>query len=367
MEPKLYKIKTMYKGMLQEKCILGLSYFRLRVLFMTISAILISIFILSSCSNCPQETEFRNSKEAIDYYRNYLFSISNIDSVSINRLCDEIRVWKYNRNSILDYIKTEEKPYSNTLESIKNIERDIITELIRLVPASCSFEDLIYFKTNIVDNVIPDSLKNTICKAGTYFAKLDGFQLNYSNKNEVVEKYSSVLSRYSLSGIHSLDEFKSFIKAEEQCFSAYLYHLTEMNGEDISTITSKTEDCYMEIYEATERGDITLGEMIVYATIRTNRRLLKSACFCIDNINNNKVNNESQAYSCYWMLIQPYITIEDLGMQLLSPNDISMFTMLAKKTPEAIAKLNRTFGLSDDNIKTIPQMLIKVSITSMQL
>ena len=67
------------------------------------------------------------------------------------------------------------------------------------------------------------------------------------------------------------------------------------------------------------------------------------------------------------MLIQPFISIDDFGMQLLSLRDKAMLSDLSEQIADTVRNMNRKFGLPESNIENIPQLLIKVLITSIRL
>lgn len=344
-----------------------MSYFDCRVLLVKFAYVIISIFILSSCGNPSSETGFENTQSAIQFYKSFLSEIQQIDTVSIEDLCREVCKWRTNRDSVIKFIKSEKTPHTNSLDPIREIDNDIAKEIARLIPPLCSFADVLYFKHNTIAFPRADSLDNIISSAHAYFDELDSATVKYKSCNIVIEEYIQFLNRFSIDGIHSLEQLKDFIKQEDYHFTSYLQHLTKIDNDAISTITTGTESCYMEIYNAAERGDFGMNEMLTYVTIRTNRRLLVNAWSCLRHIQDGNVDNESQAFSCYWMLIQPFISIDDFGMQLLSLRDKAMLSDLSEQIADTVRNMNRKFGLPESNIENIPQLLIKVLITSIRL
>ena len=344
-----------------------MSYFDCRVLLVKFAYVIISIFILSSCGNPSSETGFENTQSAIQFYKSFLSEIQQIDTVSIEDLCREVCKWRTNRDSVIKFIKSEKTPHTNSLDPIREIDNDITKEIARLIPPLCSFADVLYFKHNTIAFPRADSLDSIISSAHAYFDELDSATVKYRSCNIVIEEYIQFLNRFSIDGIHSLEQLKDFIKQEDYHFTSYLQHLTKIDNDAISTITTGTESCYMEIYNAAERGDFGMNEMLTYVTIRTNRRLLANAWACLRHIQDGNVDNESQAFSCYWMLIQPFISIDDFGMQLLSLRDKAMLSDLSEQIADTVRNMNRKFGLPESNIENIPQLLIKVLITSIRL
>ena len=344
-----------------------MSYFDCRVLLVKFVYVIMSIFILSSCGNPSSETGFENTQSAIQFYKSFLSEIQQIDTVSIEDLCREVCKWRTNRDSVIKFIKSEKTPHVNFLDPIREIDNDIAKEIARLIPPLCSFADVLYFKHNTIAFPRADSLDNIISSAHAFFDELDSATLKYRSCNIVIEEYIQFLNRFSIDGIHSLEQLKDFIKQEDYHFTSYLQHLTNIDNDAISTITTGTESCYMEIYNAAERGDFGMNEMLTYVTIRTNRRLLVNAWSCLRHIQDGNVDNESQAFSCYWMLIQPFISIDDFGMQLLSLRDKTMLSDLSEQIADTVKNMNRKFGLPESNIENIPQLLIKVLITSIRL
>lgn len=65
-----------------------------------------------------------------------------------------------------------------------------------------------------------------------------------------------------------------------------------------------------------------------------------------------------------WMLLQPYIALDDFSMAVLSDKERESLHGVAEQMPSMMARLNKIIGTGNDQWETLPELLIKVMITS---
>lgn len=156
----------------------------------------------------------------------------------------------------------------------------------------------------------------------------------------------------------------AFIKEEDRLFRSFLSHLPELADADLSAITRETEKCCLSIFQSAENGRLSYLDALVYTARRTNRRIILNALACRDGINQGNVKTEAQARAYVWMLLQPYVALDGFSVAILSDMERTTLHAVADRTPQMIAKLNKTAGTDSDQWQVLPGVLIKIMLTS---
>ena len=53
--------------------------------------------------------------------------------------------------------------------------------------------------------------------------------------------------------------------------------------------------------------------------MRTVRRLLQNSVECVDNINSREMKTKAQGNAYIWMIIQPFISIDQFSLATMTP------------------------------------------------
>lgn len=73
--------------------------------------------------------------------------------------------------------------------------------------------------------------------------------------------------------------------------------------------------------------------------MRFNRRIILNAETCQDDVNRNKKLNNDQKANYRWMLVQPYISIDDYSTSVLTTEQKDKLMELSKALPKLLEKL----------------------------
>ena len=149
-----------------------------------------------------------------------------------------------------------------------------------------------------------------------------------------------------------------------ELFRSFLSHLPELADADLSAITRDTEKCCLSVFQSAEDGKISYRDALIYTARRTNRRIILNALACRNDINQGNVKTEAQARAYVWMLLQPYVALDGFSMAVLSDMERTTLHAVADRTPQMIAKLNKTAGTDNDQWRVLPGVLIKIMLTS---
>lgn len=166
------------------------------------------------------------------------------------------------------------------------------------------------------------------------------------------------------SGICSNEELLAFIRKEDRFFRSFLAHLPELAGADLSAITHRTEKCCLSVSQSAESGRLPYQDALIYFTRRTNRRIVLNVSACMDDINHGRVRTATQARAYVWMLLQPYIALDGFGMAVLSDKEKAILYDVAGQMPSIMTGLNRIIGTDNSQWESLPNLLIKVMLTS---
>ena len=193
---------------------------------------------------------------------------------------------------------------------------------------------------------------------------MDSIPLYRKTAKNIVSVYKTFLAQTLKSGINSKDELFDFIREEDRLFRSFLAHLPELADADLSAITGGTEQCCLSVFQPAENGKFSYRDALIYFAKRTDRRIVLNALACRNDIHQDKVKTDAQARAYVWMLLQPYIALDDFSMAVLSDKERESLHGVAEQMPSMMARLNKIIGTGNDQWETLPELLIKVMITS---
>ena len=156
-----------------------------------------------------------------------------------------------------------------------------------------------------------------------------------------------------------------FIEKEDAVYRAFLVGLHDLGQANVSDITRDTEKCCSEIFLAAQRKEITYKEATTCMAMRTNRRLIQNVRTCLDDIRRGMVKSPQQAHAYIWMILQPYVLLDDFCMMLLSPEDKAALDEIAEETPRAFETLHQVLQSDSTRLPELPGMLMEIFIASM--
>jgi len=148
-------------------------------------------------------------------------------------------------------------------------------------------------------------------------------------------------------------------------FRSFLEHLPAYGDIPLDDITTQTGKVIRHIIDLSmkEQPLFHKEELVILLTVRNNRRLLQNALVCLDEIQRNRYIADSNRLTAYlWILVQPWISFDELSYTLLSVQQTDALHRLAKETSKATRKLKHSdFPLEVDEL---PALLIKAYITN---
>lgn len=359
----LFKVKS-------ERKIKGvdvISYFKQQSVLAKGIAVCFAIFILASCGKNTDDSMFQTSESAVNAYRTYLSDMRSMETLSTEHLIEAINGWQALRDSVFVRIAkdTANCIHANYESEIRGLHDSLRIEFTRLaLEKPRTFADVLLIREQTSQYRQDTELMQSAAEAEPFFKPLDSVPTYKGSANAVVEKYRMFLSKTLKSGISGKSEMLAFIKEEDRLFRSFLSHLPKLADADLSAITRDTEKCCLSIFQSAENGRLSYRDALVYTARRTNRRIILNALACRDDINQGNVKTEAQARAYVWMLLQPYVALDGFSVAVLSDMERTTLHAVADRTPQMIAKLNKTAGTDNDQWRVLPGVLIKIMLTS---
>lgn len=333
-------------------------------------AVCFAIFILASCGKSTDDSMFQTSGNAVNAYRTYLSEMRSMESLSTDHLIEAVNDWQALRDSVFACVAKDTADriharYESTICTIQMLHDSLQTEFIRLANSTPkTFEDVLLIKEHTSPYRQDKELAQGVAMTEPFFDSLDSIRPYQGTAKNIVSAYKGFLTQTMHSGINDKEELRDFIKEEDRLFRSFLVHLPELADADLFTITSGTEQCCLSVFQSAENDRLSYQDALIYFARRTDRRILLNALACRNDIHQDKVKTDAHARAYVWMLLQPYISLDGFAMAVLSDKERASLYNVAEQMPSMMAKLNKIIGTDNDQWETLPELLIKVMITS---
>lgn len=342
-----------------------LSYSKLKVLFSKVPAVAMTIFLLSSCNGGNGKDMAKGSENPAETYKDYLSEIRQQDNLSFENLAEQLKQWQVLKDSVFIHLQrdTTEPPHSNRHDECERLHDSISIEFSRLALSKPrTYQEVLALKRHLTPYTQNKDLQRTAEQLRPFFSSLDSQQAYKGDLQQVVSTYRDVMHETINSGIHNQDALKLYIKKEDSVFRAFLTHLYHLDSTDMADITRDTERCCALVFLAAERNEITHQEASACLAMRTNRRVIQNTQACLDDLRQGKVKTPAQAHAYIWMLIQPYTSLDNVCMALLSSQERKQLDRIAAQTPAAFDTLSRILQTEGGRPEDLPGMLMEIFI-----
>ena len=315
-------------------------------LTLKLCSLCLTVFLFSSCSS-DDKLDFRSSNDALRAYQDYLSSVKKTKICNTSSFCKEIKVWKEISDTVYHFLMKDSTFIKDLhcANDYASIHDSIRFEFLRLTETwRYSYEDVLQIKEQTSIFHEDNELHEAVIEAQPFFVALDSLPVIESNKKDILSQYRSLLKHTIQSGIHDKDAMLDFIGKEDILFRSFLIHIYEMDNEN---------------------GEIAARDAMVYMSMRTVRRLLQNSTACISDINNQKTMSKAQGNAYLWMIIQPFISIDQFSIATLTPQEHSHFNYIIAQLPKSV-KFAETFGIDQRALNyLLPQQLLKMYVLTL--
>lgn len=319
------------------------------------------------CS-CTSHPSFKNSTEAIEACKVKLTEVQSYKDADIEKVTDLTLQWQELQDSSYSVFSKDstinlKSPLAMAYFVISDSMR---TELTRLAfSQQRSLQDVMYLKLNTASGRDKIEKSDTYKKASEFYADLD--------KKETMQGLGRILDEYNklLNETHNFEkeaQLLAFIQEEDKCFRSLMEHLSNVPMRDMQRLTQKTSSLFNRLYDSVgKKNDEINDRTMLYLTMRFNRRIMQNAIACREDILNNKNLSKEQRVSYRWMLIQPYVSMDEYSTSMLTKKQREELMILSKELPVLLNRLDnqkKTKKEEDRLINTLADYFLKSYISS---
>lgn len=302
-------------------------------LLILICTILHATCALLSCASNEHNAESSNIDQAYDSYTSLLGQLRHCDKMKAVELTSAINSWQTLRDSLYRMLWTDSSHvHDNFAVNVQTKGDSIRTELIRLASTyDFTLKELSYIKRYTTLNIYRGQIRNLQHIGDSISIHMDEVVPYRYTNSELLYYYNSFLDKCIANKIRSDASLDAFLAEEDRLFRTFLTHINEWNDMHLAEITTKTKEICDSIYHHACTEELGQTTTLVKMVKRTSRRLIQNAEFCIQSIQKgDKLDNE-QRNAYQWMLLQPFYSIDNLGIALLSEPDYQAIVKIAER------------------------------------
>ena len=297
--------------------------------------------LLICFTSCDRHPSFASSEEALEGCKEQLASLKEKKEVSIEELSKLTSSWLEVQDSAYSVFG---KDSSLSLKSPMAVAYFLVSDSIRgeisrlAFSQSRSLRDVMYLKQHTAmqrEKLQKDAIYQDAVK---FYEKLDEYPL-YPDLASTLSAYSKLLS--SAKGFQQGEELMKFIAMEDKCFRSLMKYLSSVDTEQLRKLTAATTQVFDGLYSSV--GNLTNDvndRTMLYLSMRFNRRIIQNAQACQEDVKAGKRLNAVQRANYRWMLIQPFMAIDDYSAAVLTPSQAEILLSLSDELPRLLEKLD---------------------------
>ena len=329
-------------------------------------ATFVAILILASCASDKPTYQFNDSDNALSVYHTFLSDLRGKKGLTGDELVSTVSAWMELRDIVYNFISkdTTFRAHTNLPTAFFFVHDSIRTEMNRLaVEQDRSLKDVLRVKKAGSMYNKEEEIRTACVSAQPFFAHLDSLDVYKADKTQTLAIYRKFLDQMGDGEVRTLDDLKGIISAEDRIFRTFLTHINEYADVSLTDITKGTERLCRNIYGNAANGDLDAREVMVYMSMRTNRRLALNATACVESINRRDRLTDAQRHAYFWMMLQPYIGIDDFGMAVLTSGQEQLLMGYA----DELQRMEKTHKLGERNmnISETSHLLLKLYISTL--
>ena len=296
--------------------------------------------VCSLLTACDSHPSFKTSTDAVESCQQELASLKKKESLSVEKLAKVTSYWLemqdsaysvFGRDSTINLKSPVAMAYFIVSDSIRG-------EINRLAFSNPrSLKDVMYLKIHSVCGMEKIHDSDAYKEALAFYEQLDE-QPIYPNLSATMSKYTTLLGK----GGHFKNgkELLSFISEEDRCFRSLMACLSQVSGADLQKITDATALIFDGLYSSVGYKTGSMDDRtMLYLTMRFNRRIVQNALACKADIDSGKRLDRTQRANYRWMLIQPFIAIDDYSTKVLTKEQKEELLSISDELPNLLGKL----------------------------
>ena len=339
-----------------------------------ICMIISSSFIGASCSSDNRTNgEGGGTRQALSIYKGFLDEVNAFNEKETAKLVDLCRRWYALRDSVaasLPHDSIVMHGYPAGQGEFININ-DSIASRIAMIVRSNDYTLTDYLNFRFALGYIPHEEKyRPYIKPGhDFFANLDFVNPYQGNCRTTIDRYESFLNNTLKKGISTQKELESFICVEDRNFRTSLKFLHNLGDNSLERVNEMTKEIIGSVsLNLIDSCDAFNKEKsLVLMVMRCNRRLTANAWQCAKDIQEGRLKEEEELYAAYfWMLLNPFIYIDDMAVCLMSEELKAQYYRLAALMPELMEPISQRLPVGRFSLEELPKELIVAYLTQIR-
>lgn len=312
------------------------------------------------------ETEtllLNNPADAVQLYRNLNEHLEGLTGTSIKDLSRNINQCIELKNKVAVLYENDTTLLQNPAlaDQIFQLADSVGKHVARLaVNSSRTMQDVVYLKLNTATSRDINIHSKEYKEVYLFFENLNSNKV-FPTINSTVEAYYKLLNEQG--NFKTVEDFLAFLEQEDTCFRSLLTYLNNVTPEDLQKITDLTASLFETITQNVQsKSDELSSKIYTYLVMRFNRRIIQNAMVCSEYIKNNVSLTNIQAQDFRWMVIQPFLTIDQDAMAYITDKQVKQLLKIADELPSLLLSID---GVNTTNEKgDLEQMLAKYFIDS---
>ncbi|MDU6555130.1 MAG: hypothetical protein E6507_09775 [Prevotella bivia] len=334
---------------------------------MKLKGLFIGLFLLSltACTNHPS---YKNADEAINAGRDFLSGLHSKENASIRDLKKITNEWIQLRDSSYsafarDTSITLRNPIAQAFFILSDSVRKEVKRLAFSQPRSLN--DVMEYKlaTSPETEIVQKS--QTYKEAKDFFDSLDDVP-TYISGAKTIHEYESFLA--NVKKLKTEADFINFIKDEDKCYRSLMLHLSEIPQQEMQLLTTKTSEILSNLYDIIgKKSDAINDRVMLYLTMRFNRRIVQNMVACKEDILNEKPLSVAQKNNYRWMLIQAFTNLDTYSIACLDKKQNKLLLEITESLPELLNRITVKKAQQEDDKKLssiLAQYFLKTQLNS---
>ena len=294
--------------------------------------------VLFSCGKSKQKFVFNSPQEALIACHTELSKLRPIKTADIEKLSEITNNWLELQDSALTCFMRDTTARTNMdiAEDFFAVTDSFRTEIMRLaLSEKRTMQDIVKLKVKTAngrEKIIASNDYKTACE---FYQSLDARPL-IGNVNKTIQEYEKLLT--TVKPFKKEKDLYDFISDEDRCFRSLLMNLKDIPQSRLQIITDETAKIFDNLYSQKNNG---INERVMlYLTMRFNRRIIQNAEVCRNDINKQIELTEQQANNYRWMIIQPFMAIDNNAMSALTEKQIQILSEMAGELPRLLTYID---------------------------
>lgn len=295
---------------------------------------------VAACSN-SNKYSFETCTDALKTCQSELSKIRSLESANVNDLADITASWLELQDStvscfIKDTIAVSNDEITNSFFMLADSFR---TEITRLATSQRrTLPDILTIKYQVAHKTKRFDQENFDAACRFY----DGIEKDepYKTIEETLTEYDNLLN--NATQFKKEAQLLDFIQKEDRCFRSLMLFLKEVPTGKLQSLTNKTSDLFENLYRnaSVEQDNKVNERVMIYLTMRFNRRIVQNAETCRQDVKKKAQIKDELAFNYRWMLLQPYMTIDNYAMALLTNEQMKTLTSISQELPMLLTQLD---------------------------